>query len=438
MNIMVVLSRQSWMLLAVLAANAGAFSPPTTVATRQRTTKVVSPVISHRRRILQGQTVLFRIRCENKYYQLEEMEDRENCTTELFLKEDGTVLLGDTDGPLWSDAVGEWMIKPGTNDFVMTITKKFGAGSDNSDVGEFHYELERTFQGDMIEVGESVAVTGVMLCEDPMTGKEQQVGFFNMIDGTDVRAERHPDARPGTRDETEFQAALRRSNSPNRVSGHDGMSGMVPPPPPPPPQPAGMGDPYGYGAPPPPQQQQQQPQTAMAAYEEQLRMQQQGYGGPSQHQQSDPYSSYYNQNQPPPPPPPPPQDPSYGGGYDQGYDQGYTYGQQQQSPPPPPQQQGPYGNRPSLGAYGEQNFGSQTPGVSHNFGGYGQPSYGIYADDDPGYGGRQPPPVDPADPYGYARMNNGGENPNPQFPPQQPTHLNPYGQDGCSQDGWGR
>lgn len=54
-------------------------------------------------------TVLFRIRCENKYYQLEEMEDRENCTTELFLKEDGEVLIGETDGPLWSEAVGTYL-----------------------------------------------------------------------------------------------------------------------------------------------------------------------------------------------------------------------------------------------------------------------------------------------------------------------------------------
>ena len=36
-------------------------------------------------------TVLYRIRCENKYYQLEELEDADNCTTELFLKSNGVV-----------------------------------------------------------------------------------------------------------------------------------------------------------------------------------------------------------------------------------------------------------------------------------------------------------------------------------------------------------
>ncbi|KAL3936655.1 MAG: hypothetical protein SGARI_002461 [Bacillariaceae sp.] len=337
------------------------------------------------------------------------MEDRENCTTELFLQEDGTVVLGDTDGPLWTDAIGEWLIKPDTNDFVMTVTKKFGAGHDNSDMGEFEYELERIYQGDMTEVGESVAITGKMLCEDPLTGKEQEVGFFNMIDGTDVRLERTPEARSGTRDETDFQAAMRRSNSSNRVSGHDGAAGMVVPQPvaaQAQAQPAGFGDPYGYGGQPQQQQQQQQPQPAMSAYEEQLRMQQQGYGG--QPQQQDPYGGGYGQQQQQQA-----QDP-YGGGY----------GQQQQQ-----QQQ-----QPSFGAYGEQNFGSQTPGVSQAFGGDGQETYGIYAEDDPGYQEQhQTAPVDPSDPYGYGQMQNGGEDPGPPLP-----NLNPYGQDGYGQDAWRR
>ena len=101
-------------------------------------------------------------------------------------------------------------------------------------------------------------------------------------------------------------------------------------------------------------------------------------------------------------------------------------------------------NRPSLDPYGGGNFQSQSPGLSENFGGYGSQTYGIYADDDPGY--QQPQQqVDPNDPYGYGQMQNGGyggygsveEDPNPPFPPQQP-NLNPYGQDGYGQDAWGR
>jgi hypothetical protein len=34
-----------------------------------------------------------------EYYQLEEMEDKDTCTTELFLRADGGIEFGDTDGP---------------------------------------------------------------------------------------------------------------------------------------------------------------------------------------------------------------------------------------------------------------------------------------------------------------------------------------------------
>lgn len=59
-------------------------------------------------------TALQGIRCENKYYQLEEMEDKENCTTELFLTANGQVEFGETDGPVWADAIGTWQVMPGT------------------------------------------------------------------------------------------------------------------------------------------------------------------------------------------------------------------------------------------------------------------------------------------------------------------------------------
>jgi hypothetical protein len=368
-------------------------------------------------------TVLFRIRCENKYYQLEEMEDRENCTTELFLKEDGTVLIGDTDGPLWTSAVGEWVIAPGSNDFVMTITKSFQAGQDNSDMGEFEYELERTFQGEMTEVGESVAITGVMLCDDPITGKGQEVGFFNMIDGTDVRSDKRADARSGTRDQSELEAMQR---NPVGVTGHDGIpssfqpqqwtspSSSSPPPPPPSSPYGGFGvpeqDPYGYG-PPIGQPDPYSLQQPVLSYEEQLRQQQRGFsndyggygqGAPMTQPHDDPYTSFYNQIQSPP------HDLPYG--YSpQSVPSGMESGFRE---PPPQQRQQPQdsydysirgGNRPTLDPYGGGNFEPQSPHPSEAFGGYGQRSYGTYESDDPGYGG-SPPPSPPQtnfnDPYG--------------------------------------
>lgn len=120
---------------------------------------------------------MYGIRCENKYYQLEEMEDKESCTTELFLLEDGGVEFGETDGPLWTSAVGGWKIFPGTDNFQMDIVRKFSTGTSGRDMGEFDYEIVRSFVGEMTEVGESVGIAGVMNSAD-----NQEVGFFSMID----------------------------------------------------------------------------------------------------------------------------------------------------------------------------------------------------------------------------------------------------------------
>ena len=47
--------------------------------------------------------------------------------------------------------------------------------------------VKRTFSGEMTLVGESVGITGVMENVDETLGVNNEVGFFNMIDGTDER-----------------------------------------------------------------------------------------------------------------------------------------------------------------------------------------------------------------------------------------------------------
>ena len=85
-------------------------------------------------------TVLFPICCYDKYYQLDELEDRDSCTTELWLNADGNVEFGDTDGPIFNQAVGSWEVAPGTNDFTMHISRSFTTGNDNTDMGSFDFE----------------------------------------------------------------------------------------------------------------------------------------------------------------------------------------------------------------------------------------------------------------------------------------------------------
>ena len=115
------------------------------------------------------------------------MEDKENSTTELFLTAEGTVEFGETDGPLWSAAEGRWHVEPGTDDFSMVIFRKFNTGSSRTDMGEFSYEIGRTFTGTMTKVGESVGITGVMHTQaDEYGTPDKEIGYFNMIDGAFV------------------------------------------------------------------------------------------------------------------------------------------------------------------------------------------------------------------------------------------------------------
>ena len=395
------------MAIAAVAAAAGlgfisddveAFGPlKLTTTTSSRALSRTSPLT-----IKKPLTIMYRIRCENKYYQLEELEDADNCTTELFLKEDGTVDIGETDGPLFSKAVGNWEIKE--NSFAMTITKTFKTGNERNDMGEFSFDVERVFEGEMTVVGGTeVAVNGKIFAEDIITDKfEKEVGFFNMIDGTEQRLDRRPDARPKT---TGVKPTPITSND---VKGHDGIPKEWIQPQDQQPQVS------GYGL---PQEQQQQP--GIPAYGSgNFGQDAQGFGGGGGgygQQQQQPASSWgtgsgYEQ----------PQQsqtsdiPEYGGSSFGQESQSYGgYGQQEQynDPGPPsfadfgqPQQQEQYKDPgpPSFADYGQQ----QPQEGGEDYGYYDQNNDGnYYQDDNSNYngGGSGLPPMG----------GNGGVNPWP-------------------------
>ena len=68
-----------------------------------------------------------------KEFQLEELEDREECETELWLNDDGTVTLGETNGPLVQRYQGDWHVleTASENDkpFRMRLTRTYEASS---------------------------------------------------------------------------------------------------------------------------------------------------------------------------------------------------------------------------------------------------------------------------------------------------------------------
>ncbi|KAL7530124.1 hypothetical protein ACHAWF_003251 [Thalassiosira exigua] len=134
-----------------------------------------------------------------RHFQLEELEDAEAASTDVLLNPDRTVTLGGTDGPLYISSSGSWSEScqymqddqsEGENFkrlFEMKLTRKFATGSegtDQSDIGEFEYDVERTYRGECFLVGGSVfAMNGEISDVDEIFG-ERRVGFFNMIDTT--------------------------------------------------------------------------------------------------------------------------------------------------------------------------------------------------------------------------------------------------------------
>lgn len=123
----------------------------------------------------------------SRYYQFEEMEDKESCTTEIYLSPDGTVDVSvtQTDGPLPSSAGGEWTMDDDDEWFEMRVERTFGTGKGmGEDAGSF--TVVRVFRGLVEEVGEAVSVSGSMFIPDEIT-EDIECGFFSMIDTTAER-----------------------------------------------------------------------------------------------------------------------------------------------------------------------------------------------------------------------------------------------------------
>lgn len=137
----------------------------------------------------------------DRYYQLEEAEDQDTCTSEVFLNADGTIFVGETDGPLPTQVSGTWQqYEDGT--FTMSISRTFPAGqpqTERTNMGEFSFTVERIFKGELSTVGTLLSISGSIYDVDDVFG-DRQVGFFNMIDTTD--------AKLGKNDEEEEQQQL--------------------------------------------------------------------------------------------------------------------------------------------------------------------------------------------------------------------------------------
>jgi hypothetical protein len=112
-----------------------------------------------------------------KHYQLEELEDSETCTTDIFLNDDSTLLVGETSGPLYLSGSGSWSTESAANGktlFEMELNRRYNTGkeaSQKTDIGEFNYDVTRTFRGELNLVGGTVlAMNGEILDVDVVFG----------------------------------------------------------------------------------------------------------------------------------------------------------------------------------------------------------------------------------------------------------------------------
>ncbi len=137
----------------------------------------------------------------SRFFQLEEREDKDTCTTEIFLNKDGTVAIFDTDGPPPTHTKGYWkhdekatIINGNMEEiFTMTIIRTYTTGSDNREMGEFTFDVERKFEGILsVIAGDIEAGTGTLAMEGSMHLVDEfrgdiSVGYFSMIDTTKVK-----------------------------------------------------------------------------------------------------------------------------------------------------------------------------------------------------------------------------------------------------------
>lgn len=67
----------------------------------------------------------------SREFQLEELEDKEECVSEVKLNDDGTVTLGSTSGPAFSGYVGDWHLLETASEsdmpFRMRLTRTYEA-----------------------------------------------------------------------------------------------------------------------------------------------------------------------------------------------------------------------------------------------------------------------------------------------------------------------
>mmetsp|Transcript_24890 Transcript_24890/g.34785 ORF Transcript_24890/g.34785 Transcript_24890/m.34785 type:complete len:181 (-) Transcript_24890:181-723(-) len=160
----------------------------------QQTTSAFTPTLSVSRQKskafgLNSKTALNNdVGIGSKFFQLQELEDADTCETEIFFHQDGTLDCLETDGPPTVKAQGTWE-EIGDDGIKFVLVRTYEAGNEktfDTDMGEFTFDVTRSFTGTMGKVGSLTSVGGKITDVDGITG-DSEVGYFEMIDTTEDR-----------------------------------------------------------------------------------------------------------------------------------------------------------------------------------------------------------------------------------------------------------
>ncbi len=132
-------------------------------------------------------TTLRRTQLAAKSFQLEEMEDSANQTSAMYLAADGSVHLGQTDGPTPDRAKGKWSFTEPEGLLEIEIERWFGADS-------VPFSVKRLLRGHPDDGNSGLALfVGAMFRDPTDFGPEEALGHFAMVEATDDLRDVHYD-----------------------------------------------------------------------------------------------------------------------------------------------------------------------------------------------------------------------------------------------------
>jgi hypothetical protein len=117
----------------------------------------------------------------DKSYQLEELEDEATATSALYLRRDGSIAYGRTDGPEPDTVRGVWAYNEHEKELRMELERNF---SDNG----FNFSVRRVFKGHLDckqELDMAVFSGNIFRDEEDFADPKAALGHWSMIIATD-------------------------------------------------------------------------------------------------------------------------------------------------------------------------------------------------------------------------------------------------------------